>query len=149
MIDREIVVNYQTNVVCFLYVYYSNTSRRLLEVTWLDGPFTEENRKHRVGVKSYQYKTDHCDPGKLPRFPKFFKSIPTQEVETKSQYSIKDYIDYKPDYDQIHNGHNYTALRLLHVLERPITKKHVLPDPHQNHHGEIHNKRIGKLQIVK
>ena len=68
----------------------------------------------------------------------------TEEVEAYSQYPVKDNMNHQPYYCQVDQGLHDPPGRLGQVLERPVAQKHVLPEPHQDHHGQIEHKGIGK-----
>ncbi|WP_425430186.1 hypothetical protein [Desulfacinum hydrothermale] len=67
-----------------------------------------------------------------------------EEIEAQAQDAIEDHVNDEPDEDQVHNGFHNTPGRLGQILKRPIPQEHVLPQPHQNHHGQIENERIRK-----
>jgi hypothetical protein len=118
-----------------------------------DRPFPKEYGNKRIAVESNENKANHSALGKMlcegdflecPRIHQFVKVALTQKIKPKPKNPVKENMDHKPYDNQIHNGKDNPPSRLWDILERPVPAEHMLPDPHQNHHGKVHDKGVRK-----
>lgn len=129
---------------------------RLFEVRGSYRPFAEKDGEHRVGVETDEHETDHRHLRQFAGGPRLghlgqfagqvggFQAVVAEEVEADAEHAVEEDVDDEPDDDQVDHGLDDAAQGLAEVLEGPVAKKHVLPQTDQDHHGQVHDKGVGK-----